>query len=89
MKQELTLKNCNRSNGINRYTYAIYMVLVIYLFIKGDYVWAFTNLGVALLFDPFDTNVKWQHRPFYQKAWLLVHVALMLAGLIYLYFQKH
>jgi len=65
------------------------MLLVIYLFIKGDYGWAFTNLGVALVFEPFDTTVNWQNRPLYQKAWLLVHVAIMLAGLIFLYFQKH
>lgn len=89
MKQELTVKSCSQSTRINRYAYALYMVLVIYLAIKGDYEWAFINLGVALVFDPFDTTVKWQHRPFYQKAWLLVHVSVMFAGLIYLYFQKH
>ena len=88
MKQELTLKTCSQSTRFNRYGYGLYMILVIYLAIKGDYVWAFTNLGVALVFDPFDTTVKWQHRPIYQKAWLLVHVAIMLAGLVFLWFQK-
>ena len=89
MKQELSLKTCSKSTRINRYAYALYMVLVIFLAIKGDYEWAFINLGVALVFDPFDTSVKWQNRPFYQKAWLLVHVLVMLALMIILYFHKH
>ena len=89
MKQELVLKNCSKSTRIIRVAYSLYMILVIYSFVKGDYVWAFTNLGIALVFDPFDSTVKWQHRPLHQKAWLLSHVALMLTGLIYLYFHKH
>jgi hypothetical protein len=89
MKQELISKTCSKSTRINRYAYCLYILLVIYFAIKGDYEWAFINLGVALVFDPFDTTVKWQYRKFYQKAWLLAHVAIMLAGMIYLYFQKH
>ena len=89
MKQELIHKNCAKSARVNRVACTLYMILVIYSFIKVDYVWAFTNLGIALVFDPFDTTVKWQHRPLYQKPWLLIHVALMLTGLMYLYFHKH
>ena len=89
MKWEVTLTTCSQSTRINRYAYGLYMILVIYLAIKGDYAGAFVNLGVALVFDPFGTTVKWHHRPLSQKAWLLVHVAITLVGLIYLYFQKH
>ncbi len=89
MKYKLTVKNCSHSTQLNRYAYGLYMILAIYFIIEGDYAWAFTNLGVALVFDPFDTTVKWQHRPLYQKSWLFVHAAVMLAGLIYLCFQKH
>jgi hypothetical protein len=60
------------------------MVLVLYLFIKGDYEWAFTNMGIALVFDPFNPAVKWQQRPLYQRIWLLVHLAVTFAGLIYI-----
>ena len=89
MKQEPTFKTCSQTTRVNRYDYGFYMVLVIYLAIKGNYDWAITNLGVALVFDPFETTVKWQHRPLYQRAWLLTHVAIMLAGLLFLWFQKH
>jgi hypothetical protein len=60
------------------------MVLVLYLFIKGDYEWAFTNMGIALVFDPFNPAVKWQQRPLYQRIWLLVHLTITFAGLIYI-----
>ena len=84
MKQELTANQEKQSNQVNRFTYLLYLVLVAYLFGKGDAEWAITNLGIALIFDPFDAKVKWQHRPFYQKAWLLVHLALTFAGFLYL-----
>ncbi len=86
MKQEPAVKTTSKFTPFNRYAYVLYMVLVIYLVIKGDYEWAFTNLGIALVFDPFDTTVKWQQRPMYQKAWLVVHVALTFAGLFFIIF---
>jgi formate/nitrite transporter FocA (FNT family) len=87
MKQETTLKNCSQHH-INRYVYGLYMILVIYLFIKGDYEWAFTNMGIALIFDPFDNSVKWSNRPFYQKMWLFIHLAITIGGLGFIMFNK-
>lgn len=69
---------------VNRFVYALYLALVIYLFIKGDIEWAITNLGIALAFDPFDASVTWRHRPVYQKIWLIAHLTIMLAGFVYL-----
>ena len=89
MKQEITTETTPKFLPCNRYAYVLYMVLVVYLFIKGDYDWAFTNLGIALIFDPFDTTVKWQQRPMYQKAWLLVHLVFTFAGLIFIFFFNH
>ena len=89
MKQQLLLKTCSKSTRLNRYVYVLYMVLAFYLAVKGNFVWAFTNLGIALVFGPFNTMEKWQHKPLYQKAWLLVHMAIVLAGMLFLYFQKH
>jgi hypothetical protein len=63
------------------------MILVIYLFAKGDYEWAFTNLGIAMIFDPFDSSVKWSNRPLYQRMWLLAHLTITLGGLAYLAFK--
>jgi hypothetical protein len=84
MKQELSAKTAPKFSPFNRYAYIAYMVLVIFLFIKGDYEWAFANLGIALVFDPFDPAVKWSQRPLYQKVWLLAHLALTFGGLAYI-----
>lgn len=86
MKQELSAGTTPKFSPFNRYAYAVFMVLVVYLFIKGDYEWAFANMGIALIFDPFNPSVKWQQRPMYQKVWLLVHLALTFAGLFYIIF---
>ena len=84
MKQELTAKCDKQTVQANRLAYILYMVLVAYLFIKGDIEWAVSNLGIAMLFDPFDASVKWKDRPRFQKAWLIVHFALTFAGFLYL-----
>ena len=88
MEKELSPQAERKYTPFNRMAYGLYVVLVIYLFIKGDYEWAFTNLGIALVFDPFDPNVKWQQRPMYQKVWLLVHLTLVVVGLFYIIFFK-
>jgi hypothetical protein len=84
MKQELTTNCDKQSVQANRLAYILYLVLVAYLFFKGDVEWAITNLGIALVFDPFDAKVKWQNRPFYQKMWLIIHLTLTFAGFLYL-----
>jgi hypothetical protein len=84
MKQELTSHQQKQFNQVNRFTYILYLILVAYLFIIGDIEWAITNLGIALIFDPFDAGVKWQDRPLYQKVWLIAHLTLTLTGFLYL-----
>jgi hypothetical protein len=39
---------------------------------------SWTLLGIALLFDPFDPEVRWDKRPWYQRAWLVIHLVAML-----------
>jgi hypothetical protein len=84
MKQELTANKEKQTIQVSRFTYILYMILVAYLFFKGDIEWAITNMGIAMLFDPFDTKVKWQDRPLYQRAWLIAHLTLTFAGFLYL-----
>lgn len=38
---------------------------------------AASNLGIALIFDPFNQQKKWNDRPLYQRVWLIVHVMLV------------
>ena len=83
MKQELTAGEEKQSVQVNRYTYILYLILVIYLLLKGDIEWAAVNMGIAMVFDPFDARVKWQDRPLYQRAWLIAHLTLSFAGFLY------
>jgi hypothetical protein len=36
----------------------------------------FTLLGIALAFDPFDQTITWKARPIWQRAWLVIHLAI-------------
>ena len=40
---------------------------------------ATASLGIALAFDPFNTEQKWNERPKWQKAVLIIHLALVAA----------
>ncbi len=88
MKQELLTKTSQKFVPFNRYAHVLIILLSIYFVVKGDYELAFTNLGVALVFDPFDPSVKWQQRPMYQRMWLILNVAILFTGLIYIFFLK-
>ena len=81
MQKVITEKEQTQSNKINRYAYTLFLVLVVYLIIVKDYEMAVTNMGIALVFDPFDATVKWQDRPSYQRVWLITHVAIAFIGL--------
>jgi len=40
---------------------------------------ATASLGIALAFDPFNIEQKWNERPKWQKAVLIIHLALVAA----------
>lgn len=48
-------------------------------FYSKDYLQAAASLGIAMAFDPFDQKQKWSDRPTWQKAVLLIHLALVAA----------
>ena len=57
---------------------AFVMLSVYYLVFSKDLSSAASNLGIALIFDPFDQRVTWNDRPRWQKIWLLVHVSVVI-----------
>ncbi|MBM3442459.1 MAG: hypothetical protein FJX89_07130 [Bacteroidetes bacterium] len=66
----------------NRYLYAGFFLLGVYQAIfQSDYLQAAASLGIGLAFDPFDTEQTWKDRPSWQKAVLIVHLALTAAML--------
>lgn len=85
MNKQVT--TCHKTG--NPYAYASMMFLALFLFIKGDYTWAFTNLGIAMVFYPFDTKVKGNNRPFFQKAWLLIHLVITVTALLIMWLIKN
>lgn len=48
-------------------------------FFSKDYMQAASSFGIALIFDPFNPEQKWNDRPTWQKAVLFVHLALVAA----------
>jgi hypothetical protein len=44
-----------------------------------DYFQAAASLGIGLAFDPFDSELKWNHRPTWQKVVLVIHLILVAA----------
>ncbi len=65
----------------NKFLYGGFLLLSAYYIIVGHrYIDAATNMGIALIFDPFNVDQKWEDRPRWQKFWLVAHLAIM-AGL--------
>jgi hypothetical protein len=68
----------SRSLLINRFMYGAFVLLGMYnLVFRRDPADAMSNFGIALIFDPFNQEIRWVSRPIYQRVWLVVHVALV------------
>ena len=69
----------SRSVQVNRILYSGFVLMSFYfLFFTKDLSMAMSNLGIALIFDPFDQKVTWSNRPAYQQIWLIVHLSIVL-----------
>lgn len=66
----------------NKFLYLGFLLLGLFqAFFSKDTMQATASLGIALAFDPFNPEQKWNERPKWQKAVLLIHlvfVAVML-----------
>jgi hypothetical protein len=66
--------------AFNKYLYIGFLILGLYQAIANkDYMQAAASLGIALAFDPFNQEQKWEERPIWQKGVLIVHLALVAA----------
>lgn len=62
----------------HKYLYVGFLILGLYqAFFNKDYMQAAASLGIALAFDPFNSDQKWNDRPAWQKTVLIVHLALV------------
>jgi hypothetical protein len=64
----------------NKFLYIGFLALGLFqAFFSKDYIQAASSLGIGLAFDPFNTDQKWNDRPTWQKAVLIVHLGLVAA----------
>ena len=64
----------------NKFLYIGFLLLGLFqAFFSKDYMQATASLGIALAFDPFNQEEKWNDRPTWQKAVLIVHLAFVAA----------
>jgi mannose/fructose/N-acetylgalactosamine-specific phosphotransferase system component IIC len=74
------LKLITMKTSFNKFLYIGFILVGLFqaLFSK-DYMQAVSSFGIALAFDPFDQEQKWNDRPTWQKAVLFVHLAIVAA----------
>jgi len=64
----------------NRIAYISCLVLsATLMLIYKDPLEGISLLGIALLFDPFNVNTRWDHRPRWQRSWLICHATIFFA----------
>lgn len=64
----------------NKFLYAGFLALGFFqTLMNQDYMQAATAMGIALAFDPFNTEQKWNDRPTWQKAVLILHLVVVAA----------
>lgn len=64
----------------NKYLYLGFVLFGLYqLIVQHSALEAATQFGIALIFDPFDTNQPWKERPIWQKGVLILHLAVVAA----------
>ncbi len=88
MTQEQNLQQVQKAKHVSPFVYKLFYgafvaISVYFLLFTDDFMSGVSNLGIALIFDPFDQKIRWNNRPLYQKAWLFVHVFIVMALFIY------
>ena len=64
--------------SFNKYLYVGFLLLGLYqALISKEYMQAAASMGIGLAFDPFNTEQKWDDRPMWQKAVLIIHLLLV------------
>lgn len=65
--------------SINKFLYPSFLLFGVYFFLRHQYSDAVINWGIALAFDPFNTEVPWNKRPLWQRLTLLLHLTIVFA----------
>lgn len=74
----------DQTKMFNKIGYWAFVLLGLYFLVfSKDTSQGIANLGIALIFDPFDQKQPFGERPLVQKAWLLLHVSVTIGLLAY------
>lgn len=65
--------------SVYRFLYGGFVTLGLLMLSRSDWMQAASHLGIALVFDPFNTEQPWKERPLWQRTWLIVHVGIVAA----------
>lgn len=76
---ETGTKTKQKARNINKPAYVVFLLAGIYFMIQKNFSEAATFWGLALMFDPFNTETPFKKRPAYQQLWLFVHLSITLA----------
>ena len=69
-----------KNSFINKFLYVGFLLLGLYqAFFSKDYMQSAASLGIGMAFDPFNTEQKWNDRPIWQRAVLIIHLAFVAA----------
>lgn len=70
------------ARNINKYAYSVFIMAGIVFLVLKDYEQAAAFIGISLAFDPFDPAIRFDKRPVWQRAWLVVHLITSLTAFI-------
>jgi len=70
------------TKNINKPVYAVLLIAGIFFLLRKDFSQAVIFFGLALAFDPFNVSIPFQKRPFYQQAWLFIHLSITFALIV-------
>ena len=77
------------SPTVNKVFYGLFVASgIFFLFFSEDKTMAIAQFGIALIFDPFSPDVPFPQRPLYQKAWLITHLAVFFAVMVWVLFVR-
>lgn len=86
MEKEVTTQKTNYN--FNKYGYIAFVIAGIgFMFLK-EWSNVIIFIGLALVFDPFDTKVPFPQRPLWQRLILLGHLVIVLTAVIMEIFIK-
>lgn len=70
------------SFNFNKVGYVSFIIAgLVFMFLK-DWSNVIIFIGLALVFDPFDTKISFPQRPLWQKIILLAHLVIVLTAVL-------